>query len=431
MQKYFFNGNCVTLNDSMETSEAFFCNDESFVFVGKNDEIKSLCGKDNDLFNLEKKVVMPTFYDTDGHIFEMIENQIKTQFSDDLIEKVHENDENFEIFKNFDVYKDEFLKVQEDYISKGITTIFEMNITKPSFVFWKKLAEKKLIKIDIIGYVNVVSSKDVMDNNCVSYRKFVNHFRLGGYFLQLDGRLLEKKAWIKKTYKHEKSYSGISYVLDEKLSFILKSALEEKKVIFVEANGENALNQFLVVAEEFYKDKDPEQYSKYLPVIRNLSFVNKKQLLKIQELGMAVDFDISILKDNLHLLKNFLKRFSLKKLVPIKMALDLKIPIMVHFGTKRKITSPFETIQFLMTRKWSGEKIIGKVNRLDFDYSLNLLARIPAKFCFESDYKGSIENSKKANFVILKNGFDFDDISKTEIQSIFVNFEKIFDNQNS
>lgn len=431
MQKYFFNGKCITLNDSMETSEAFFCNDESFVFVGKNDEIKSLCGEGDELVNLEQQVVVPTFYDSDGHIFEMIEGKIKTQFSDDLIEKVHENDENFEIFDNFEIYKNEFLKLQEEFISKGITTIFEMNITKKSFVFWKKLAEKKLIKIDIVGYVNIVSSKDVMDNNCVSYRKYVNHFRLGGYYLQLDGRLLEKQAWVEKHYKNEKSYAGVGYVLDEKLSFILKSALEEKKIIFVEANGGRALNQFLFVAEEFYKDKNPEDYSRYLPVIRNLTFVTKKQLKKIKKLGVAIDFDISLLMENFYLAKKLLRGFSHKKLVPIKMALDMKIPIMVHFGTKQNISSPFKIIKFLMTRELERRKVIGKINRLDFDFSLNLLAKHPAKYCFESDYKGSIENSKKANFIVLKNGFNFDDISKTEIQSVFVNFENVFDNQKS
>ena len=43
-----------------------------------------------------------------------------------------------------------------------------------------------------------------MDDNCRSYRKYKNHFRLGGYHITLDGLLLNKRACLTKKYPKEK-----------------------------------------------------------------------------------------------------------------------------------------------------------------------------------------------------------------------------------
>lgn len=427
MQKFFVNGKCYYLNDSMETFEAFFCNDESFVLCGRNDEVLSLKSEGDEVFDCSGKTIIPAFYDTDAHIFEMIENIIKTQKSDDFVEKEHENDENFEIFENFDLYKETFLSLQNEYIKNGITTIFEMNVTKKSFVFWKKLAQEKLIKIDIIGFVNITSSKDVMDNNCVSYRKYVNHFRLGGYSLSLDGKITNKSAWLKKKYKNEKCYSGCGLVLDERLNLLLKTALEEKKIVFVETNGSKALDQFLFIAEEFYKEKKTDDALPFLPVVRNVSFVSSWQLKKIKELGFAIDFDVSILKDEFHLLKSVVSLFGMEKLVPANKAKKLGIPIMFHLMSKSKVESPFELVKFLTSRVSNTKKIIGKGDRLTFDFALKSLITTPAKYCFESEQKGSIEQSKKANFLVLSSDLNSKNIQSNHIEKVFVNGECIFD----
>ena len=68
-----------------------------------------------------------------------------------------------------------------------------------------------------------------MDDNCVTYRKYRNHFRLGGYYLKIDGKINELKAWLNKPYVGSKNYCGLAELSGEYLYYLIKMALEEKK----------------------------------------------------------------------------------------------------------------------------------------------------------------------------------------------------------
>ena len=313
MQKIFYNANCLTLNDSFEIAEAFFVNDENIVFAGTNEEVLKMKTQETELVDLQGKTIIPTFFCTETRLYEEIEQRLKTANLVDFIEKSDINDENYEKFDNFDVYLNEFLKLQDELIELGITTIQELGITQTQFAFWKKLADSGKIKIDIIGYVDLLTAKDVMDNNCRSYRKYKNHFRLGGYSFAIDGKLTRKKAWLKKPYKYERGYTGYSSVLSERLEFLIKTSLEEKHQLIVEANGDRAIEQYIeVIRQVFDKNKDED---KFKPILLNCNLASKKHLKQLNELGVAVNFELSSMKYEHKKLKNIIGRIRLSHFV--------------------------------------------------------------------------------------------------------------------
>ena len=159
MQTIFYNARIMTLNKKEPSAEAMLVNDGSIVFVGERDEVLNLKQDDTLLVDLENKIVMPSFFDVNCQVYDLIEERLKTAKKFKYLEMYDENDENFENFANFEVYKEEFLKIQEELLSLGITTIQEMNIAQAEFIFWKKMVDSKLLKIDVIGYVDMLTAK--------------------------------------------------------------------------------------------------------------------------------------------------------------------------------------------------------------------------------------------------------------------------------
>lgn len=421
MQKIFYNANIVTFDKTQPTANAFLTNDESIVFVGSNDDVMALKTDDTLLFDMQGKTILPSFYDTGASIYKMIEERLKNAKLDEFLENNDEIDLNYEKFVNFDAYEKEFLTLQDEFLSKGITTVFEMNINTKEFTFWKKLSEAGKLKIDIIGYIKITTDKDVMDNNCKSYRKYKNHFRLGGYYISIDGKLSKKGAWLKKRYRGEKTYLGYARVHDEQLSFLIKNVLDEKKQFVVETNGDNALALFLRCFKENVKDKD--DLERFRPIAKNCNFISKKDLQEMKELGISPSFEIAEIKNQGSYFKKILGSFRSKSIQPVKLILDNDMKFLLT-PSELEIPNIFEMANFATDRTTEKNKKLGKKYEISFDDAMKSLIEYSSFFAFDLNQKGSIENGKKADFVVLSKPLneiyaskDFNAVEKTFIQS--------------
>lgn len=417
MQKIFYNANVLTFDENLPVAEAFLVNDGNIVLVGSNDEILTMKTDETILVDLNGKTVIPSFYDTGKSLYKMIEERLKNANLNDFLENNDEIDLNYEKFVNYEKYKNEFLEIQKDFLSNGITTVFEMNICSKEFTFWKKLSEENLLKIDVIGYIKITTDKDVMDNNCKSYRKYKNHFRLGGYYIAIDDKLINKGAWISKKYKNEKTYNGFAKAYPEQLSFLIKNALDEKKQFVVETNGDKALDLFFECFSENVKEK--EENEKFRPIAKNCNFISKKQLKTMKNLGISPSFEICDVKENGKRLKQILGIFRANKVQPIKMVQDFGLKFLIS-SKDLKAPNIFELSNYASDRSFDGKKKLGKKFEISFDDALKSLICDSSYFAFDEQMKGSIENGKKANFVVLKYSIDeikqnkkFDAIEKT------------------
>ena len=403
MQKIFFNGKVVTFDEKLPEAEAFLVNDENIVFVGKNDEVLEMKNDETELIDLNGQTIIPSFYDTNAKVFSLIEERLKTANNEIFIENLAEIDENYDKFDNFDIYKHEFLKIQEEYISSGITTSFEMGVTNKEFIFWKKLSESNELKIDVIAYIDMINSKDVMDNNCRSYRKYKNHFRIGGYLVKIDGSLAEQKAFLSKKYKKEKTYKGFSYVHDEQLSFLIKTALDEKKQIVAEVNGDEALGQFMRCFEENIADKEIDD--RFRPIAKNCNLASKKQILQMKKLGICPAFEIDNIKFFGEKYSKILGIFRSKKLFPVAEFIKHDIPFLLNSSTN-KVQNIFELIEHSLQRKYKNGKIFIKKQQILFKNALFSMIKHSNYLAFDDTIKGSIESGFKADFIVLSKSLD-------------------------
>ncbi len=406
MRKIFFNGKIKTLNHRQSELDAVLVNDGSIVYVGNLDEILSMKKDDDELIDLNQKQVYPTCFNLKCRIFDLIEEEIKNAKKFKNLENINDFDENYENFDNYDIYKKEFIKLQKGFLNKGISTIQEVNINAKEFTFWKKPAEEKLLDIDVVGYVDINKSKNVMDDNCVSFRKSKNGFRLGGFSLSLDGTISEKQAYISFNYKHEKNYKGYLEFFDEQLIYFLKTALDEKKQLVIEANGDASVEQLIRCFKIAKHEKQIEDV--YRPIVFGCGFLKKNQIKQIKEIGFIPSFQLLDLINNKSKLKNAVGK-RIYKMFPLKKLEKLNIPFLIN-------TSNLEFFDFFEQKNLFSNLKLSRIQSFNLHNLDEILIRNSAYALFEENQNATLENGKKANFVVLND--------KNKIEATYILGEK-------
>lgn len=398
MQQIFINGKIYTGIEDVPLADAMLVNDGFVVLVGTNEEILQMKTEDTEVVDFGGKYVYPTFFGLCENIFEKIEQELKNANKFSLDKNTADKIGDYEVFSHFDAYKKEFLKLQKILLERGIATVQEMGITKRSFNFYKKLSEGGFLEIDIIGYVDIKLAKMVMDDNCKSYRKYKNHFRLGGYYLEIDGKLSEIKSWLTKPYKHTDHHCGYGEYYGEQLSCLIKNAMQERKQIAVSAHGDRAVEEFLLIFEEVMEKEKVEDT--YRPIIIGGEFLTKKTLSKIKKIGASVCYEIDE-KMPLKQVRDFVgvKRKSQYKNISLIDSNDIRFLVSAK---KDSFTDVFYGYGEVL-KKTQKSKFISKKHQIDIKNTLKSIYSHASFLTFDQEEKGSLENGKHATFLCLSN----------------------------
>ncbi len=422
MKKIFYNCKIYTLDKNNPTAEAMLVNDESIVFVGSKKDVLNLKDDETELVDLGQKTILPAFFDANSHIFKNLDEKFKGLNLNKDAKKTDVNNYSYDSFENFEDYKKEFLSVQNKLINLGITTIQEFDLDDRGFTFFKKLSEENLLKVDVVGYVDMLSSKFVMDDNCKTYRKYRNHFRLGGYSIAIDGAIENKRAWNKHHYKNEKRYAGHSKITEEHLGFLIKTALDERKQLFVETNGELALDEFIRCFKEKSEKKEKEDL--FRPVAKNCNFISKKQIKELKNLGISVSLNVGDLINHQEKIKLAIGKWRLKRIKPAKLVLKNDVNLLIHQSENENFDLK-KLLNFCVFNK-KNKSIFSKHNKLSIEEMLNNVITQSAFLSFEDAQKGTLESGKFANFVVLDGVNNFSEINKIKIEKTFNRGKEIF-----
>lgn len=384
-KKVFFNGQICTMFEQCETAQAIFCSDEKIVFVGKNDEVLSGAGEDFEKIDLKEKVVVPSLFEIETNIYKILIEKIKNAKKCKNSRNIDKKQQNSEKNENYELLKCELVNLQSKLLSMGIGVICEMNIGFEEFEFWKKIVDDNVLEIYVIGYVNYKTDKNIMDENCRSYRKFKNHFRLCGYNLYLDSNISVGGAWINRPYKNAQGYFGHAEIFHEELSYIIKTALEEKKQLVVSASGERSVEQFLSAYESLPSELKEDNFRIYL---NDVGLITKRQLRRLRELNIGVKFNLSEILHNIDLVKKNLGWFRFRRILNFALAKRVKVDILLGI----------DILNIDRIDKKVVKKYFGKLTALEI---LKSLTKTSAYYCFEDMQRGSLESGKLANFLIL------------------------------
>ena len=238
-----------------------------------------------------------------------------------------------------------------------------------------------------------------MDDNCVTYRKYRNHLRLGGYYLKIDGKIQDLKAWLRKPYNGSKSFCGFSEVSEEQLFYLMKEALSEKKQILFDVSGDMAIKQVLNVFEEVSKKENITEF--YRPIFYNVGLLDRNDFSLLRKYDVSLVYEL-LNKFEIKKVKRSIGLFRRKRFEKFKSLIKERIRFVVYskdnIGVENlknlaKYAKCKFNLKMLKNKKFVANftKLLGKILYLNFAY-----------FCFDQDKKGVLETDKQANFIILK-----------------------------
>lgn len=308
------------------------------------------------------------------------------------------------------------VKAQEIYASYGITTIQDGMVAKPLFQLIQYAVSQKLLYIDVIGFIDILNCRDLVKEHKEFVGHYVNHFKIGGYKVFLDGSPQGRTAWMETPYKDsEDGYCGYPILKDEHLHDIVHMALEDKQQLLAHCNGDAAAQQYISQFEKVHREY-PELDTKR-PVMIHAQLVRRDQLKRMPEIGMMPSFFIAhtYFWGDIHI-ENFGKERA-DSISPAKSAVDIGIPYTFHQDSPVLMPDMMRTIWCAVNRITKKGVRIGEEERVSVYDALKAITVNAAYQYFEEDKKGSITEGKQADLVILDcNPLEIDEMKLADVK---------------
>lgn len=307
------------------------------------------------------------------------------------------------------------IEAQNIYLSYGITTAQDGMINENEFNLLKYASKENNLIIDIVGYVDLKNSPEIVKNNTEYVKEYLNRFKIGGYKIFLDGSPQAKTAWLTEPYTSgPKDYVGYPIYKDSEVVDFIKTALNDNIQILSHCNGDAACGQFIDAFLEANKSfKNPPNIK---PVMIHAQTVRDDQLDEMNKMNMIPSFFIAhtYYWGDIHI-KNLGKERAYK-ISPAKSALNKNIPYTFHQDTPVILPNMLETIWCAVNRITKDGIILGDFERISPLDALKGVTINAAMQYFEDDKKGSLKIGKLADLVILdKNPLKVDPLKIKDI----------------
>lgn len=265
------------------------------------------------------------------------------------------------------------------------------------------MAEKDKFKIDVISYIDYMFVDKHMTSKWNS-KKYINKFRIGGMKVTLDGSPQGRTAWRTEPYlippdgmPHD--YSGYPAIPnDSVLSSIFEKGFKNNWQILTHTNGDAAVDQLIRTMRPL---QEKYGFDDRRDVIIHGQYIREDQLDDAKEMKMIAslfplhtfywgDWHKELIGDSL-----------VQKISPVKTALNKGLDVTIHTDAPVALPNLMRVIWTAAARTSRSGKIIGPDERITPYEALKAITIGSAYQHFEEDTKGSLENGKLADLVIL------------------------------
>lgn len=306
-------------------------------------------------------------------------------------------------------------EVQQMYASYGVTTVQDGMVAKPLFQLLKYASGAGLLKLDVVGYADILTASDLPEIEPEYAGKYQGHFKLGGFKVFLDGSPQGKTAWMTEPYEGEKDYCGYPIHTDEQLREYIALALDKKQQLLAHCNGDAAAEQYITQFEKELEARADKESNRAVMVHAQL--VRKDQLKRMKEIGMIPSFFVAhtYYWGDIHM-KNF-GAMRGSQISPVKDALDYGMKFTFHQDTPVVPPDMMRTVSCAVNRISRTGQVIGENQRVPVIEALKAITSYAAYQYHEEAEKGTIAAGKYADFVVLdKNPLETDKEELADIQ---------------
>jgi predicted amidohydrolase YtcJ len=291
-------------------------------------------------------------------------------------------------------------KAQQMYASNGYTTVQDAPVEPKVMPLYKKAAEEGRFWLDLNGYweshLFLQTAKPGAD-----YRSpQANHYRIAGVKVIADGSPQGRTAYFTKPYLTcgpggEKNWRGTPIVPPEHLNAVVKLAYECEAQVLVHCNGDAAIDM-LLDAHKAAGAPDGRRTT-----VVHSQFVRRDQLDLYVQYGINPSFftNHAFFWGDVHL--ENLGEERAYSLSPMKTARALGLRMTNHSDFLVTPLDPLFILWTAVNRTSRSGKVIGSGERVSVLDGLKALTIDGAHQYFEEGRKGSIEEGKLADLVIL------------------------------
>lgn len=290
-------------------------------------------------------------------------------------------------------------EAQRIYLSHGITTVQDGITKAPEWAMLKAMAEQNRFLADVVGYVDMKSSGELLENNPTYTDGYSHRLRLGGYKLFLDGSPQGRTAWMSQPYENgEEGYCGYPIYEDREVEAYLRRAVEEGRQVLVHCNGDAAAQQMLDAYEKALTAADSREIR---PVMIHAQLVRRDQLPRMARLQMIASFFVAhtYYWGHIHL-RNF-GRERASAISPVASAIREGVTYTFHQDTPVILPDMLQTVWCAVNRMTRDGEILGEAERISPLEALRGVTINAAYQYFEENRKGSIRPGKLADFAVL------------------------------
>lgn len=198
--------------------------------------------------------------------------------------------------------KEAILTAQREYLSRGITTVQEGAASPNEVEELIAAGDRGDLVLDVVPYPIVTAGGlDVLDAHSERVGKYVNHVRLGGCKMILDGSPQARSAWLSEPYETESDWAGshdhdepgqcqcgYPSLPDDQVGEFITRAVESGYQVLAHCNGDASSEQFITAYQDVVEGH-PDAVG-LRPVMIHAQTVRDDQLDRMPALGMIASF---------------------------------------------------------------------------------------------------------------------------------------------
>ena len=298
------------------------------------------------------------------------------------------------------------------YISKGITTAQDGNVTQNMWDNFFKAHEKNMLHCRVqllprypLGYMDLDSFENPKAGTQLTEDKYIS---LGAVKLLQDGSIQAYTGYLSQPYHkriddtlpNDNTWAGYAIHKREALCELVLKFHRQGWQVAIHANGDGAIED-IICAFEYAQQKCPRNDTRH--IIIHCQTVREDQLDRMQKAKILASFFVThtYFWGDRH--KNiFLGKERAERIDPLQSALRRRIPFTLHNDTYVTPIDPLLSVWSAVSRKTAKGEILGKEQQIDVYNALKAITVWGAYQFHEEKIKGSLEAGKLADFVILR-----------------------------
>lgn len=296
------------------------------------------------------------------------------------------------------------LTAVQTYMKNGYTTVQEGRADRGTSELWRSLANQNKLAIDVVSYPDISSEQAYMLEKGVS-KNYVNHFRIGGVKISLDGSPQGKTAWLTEPYVvppegKDKNYRGYPAFPEQKtVQHMIDLAFQQHWPILAHANGDAAIDQYLNVIANAQKKYDASQRR---DVIIHAQTMREDQLDRAKQLHLIPSFFSlhTYYWGDWHVAQTLGEKRA-EHISPTGSALRKGMIFTEHHDAPVIPPKSMMVLDATVNRITRTGKVLGEAQKVSPYIALKTMTDWAAYQYFEEDIKGTLSTGKYGDLVVL------------------------------